>query len=92
MTAKLNRPTQIDAELIRLHTQLRGQVPGSQEYNATLDQAIKLHKQANETHRKPVSNDTLATIGANLTGILLILNFERMGVITSKALTQLLKR
>lgn len=38
-----------------------------------------------------VSMDTLATIGGNLAGILLILHFEKANVITSKALSFVMK-
>lgn len=38
-----------------------------------------------------VSKDTMATIGANLLGILMILKHERMDIITSKALNFVMK-
>jgi len=37
--------------------------------------------------KRSISPDTWAAVGANLLGILLILNYERLGIITTKALT-----
>ena len=41
--------------------------------------------------RKTVSADTIALIGANLAGILMILSYEHANVITSKAIQQISK-
>jgi hypothetical protein len=71
----------------RLILQLENGLSHSDEYAKTTDQLIKLYTLKNATKRPTVSPDTLATIGANLAGILLILNFERAGVVASKALS-----
>lgn len=52
-------------------------------YAKLVDQMSKLYKLREETS---VSKDTWATIAANIAGILLILNFERAGVIATKSL------
>jgi hypothetical protein len=59
----------------------------SEEYAAMADQLVKLMKLKKEIDPswRP-SADTLAIIASNLFGILLILNFERAGVVASKAL------
>lgn len=57
-----------------------------------VDQLIQLYKlRENENSRFSVNPDVLATIAANLAGILLILSFEHAGVVTSKALSFVLK-
>lgn len=65
------------------------------EYAKMADQLTKLyglkeidHKVESNSH---VSADTLAVIGANLAGILMIVGHERAHVVTSKALSLLLK-
>lgn len=68
--------------------QLSKNVPGTPAYTALLDQLEKLQKiqgleKANGTSRLEM---LLPMIG-NLAGILTILNFERTGVVTSKALS-----
>jgi hypothetical protein len=59
----------------------------TEEYNAMSDQLVKLmklKKDAVPTWRP--SPDALMTVAGNLLGILLILNYERAHVITSKAI------
>lgn len=38
-----------------------------------------------------VSPDTLLLVGANILGLILILNYEKMGIVTSKALNFVLR-
>jgi hypothetical protein len=65
----------------------------SKEYTAiaanarVLAEAVAVDKTA---HKRPsVSPETLAAIAANLAGILMVLNFERGHVLTSKAMSML---
>lgn len=60
--------------------------PDSEEYAKVLTSAERLNKMLDNYKPATVSRDTLATIGANLFGILLIIRHEDMNVITSKAL------
>lgn len=46
---------------------------------------VSLSKLYELRHTSRISKDTLATIGANLAGILVVLNHERAHVIASKA-------
>lgn len=65
------------------------------EYAKMADQLTKLYAlkevdhRVESTHR--VSMDTMAVVGANLAGILMIVGHERANVVTSKALSLLLK-
>lgn len=65
------------------------------EYAKMADQLTKLYALKEVDHKvtsnKRVSFDTLALIGANLAGILLIVGYERENVMTSKALSLLLR-
>ena len=56
------------------------------EYTTLVDQLVKLTNIKAEHAEKPVSRDALVNGAVSLAGILLILNFERAGVVTSKAL------
>lgn len=62
--------------------------PESKEYASATDQLVKMIKIQEEvtTPEDRISLDTMVTVGAQLLGILLVLNFERANVITSKAL------
>jgi hypothetical protein len=64
---------------------------GSEEYARTMDSLVKLHKMKEEEKPSSVSKDTMAIIGANLLGIILIISHERVNVITSKAFGLLLR-
>lgn len=65
------------------------------EYAKMADQLTKLYALKEVDHRvestRRVSMDTLAVVGANLAGILMIVGHERANVVTSKALSLLLK-
>jgi hypothetical protein len=69
-------------------SEIRGMTSGTEEYSNAVDQLSKMIKLQEEiqTPSDKISLDVLITAGANLLGILLILNHERMHVVTSKAL------
>ena len=62
----------------------------AKEYVIMADQLNKLYA-IKERNKDRVSLDTLATVGGNLAGILLIVNYEHANVLTSKALGLLLR-
>lgn len=61
------------------------------KYSKQVDQVSKLYKLKEIDSRTRVSADTLAVVAGNLAGILLIINHERVNVITTKALGFVLK-
>lgn len=63
---------------------------GSEEYEKTLAQVAKIHGLLRDEKSAKVSRDTLAVIGANLLGILMIIKHENVNVITSRAMGLLL--
>jgi len=80
--------TQLDETIDDLFKELAGFSADEEGYAKASDQLVKLIKLKKEIEPSwRVSPDTLALIGANLLGILLILNFERAGVVASKALS-----
>ena len=64
---------------------------GTDEYDRKVDQIAKLYELKKHNASERVSKDTLYTVVGNLTGILLILNYERMHVVTSKAVGFVMK-
>ena len=56
-----------------------------------VDQITKLYKAKELFARKPISRDTLVLVAGNLIGIILILNYEKAGVVTSRALNFVMK-
>lgn len=66
-------------------SEMEGVPVDSDEYAKMVDQLTKLYA-IQDRNPNRVSADTLAMIGANLAGILVIVNHERVHVVTSKAL------
>jgi len=82
MFKKSEIDTKIDEEILRLLSQMSQDGHDTKEYPSMVDQVVKLQT---IRHNGGISKETWATIAANLTGIVVILGFERAGVITSKA-------
>lgn len=83
--------TALEEAIDRLHGHMLGVNITSEEYANAVEHLTKLH--ALKEAEKPLSMTPgeKATLIANLTGILLILNFERAGVVTTKALSFIMK-
>jgi len=62
----------------------------SEEYGTMVSRLDKLYAMKN-TNKNRVSKDAIWTIGANILGIILILGHERANVVTSKALSFIVK-
>lgn len=58
----------------------------SEEYAKILSHLEKLYHMKEDLKPSRVSPDTMALITANLVGILMILRYERIDIITSKAM------
>ena len=72
-------------------TEMFGMTVGTEEYDHALEKLERLYKLKNLNKDFRISPDTLLIVGGNLAGLLLVLNFERVGVITSKALGFIIK-
>lgn len=88
---KRNKEDELQEVIDELIQELKLHDTYSDEYTKAVDNLVKLddvhrHKKLNHP-----SSDVLFTAGANLVGILLILNHEKANVITSKAVSLLLR-
>lgn len=61
--------------------------PTSKDFTELVNNIERLHKLKEQEAPKRVSPDMQATVASNLLGILLILHYERVNVVTSKALS-----
>lgn len=62
--------------------------PLDKDYEMRVKMLEKLHKLKDEERKSTrVSPDTILLVSANLTGIVLILHYEQLHVVASKALT-----
>jgi|JI9StandDraft_1071089.scaffolds.fasta_scaffold441265_2 methylthioribose-1-phosphate isomerase len=91
MFTKSNQTTSdLDKALDSAYTMLHNTEEDTELYAQILDQIVKLNKMKNE-NSSSVSKDTLALIGANLAGILLIITHEHTNVIATKAMSLVVK-
>lgn len=68
-----------------LTEELEKATPGTDQYSKILEQLERLNKIASTRKDDPVSRNGLIAVFGNLVGIGLILNHERLHVVTSKA-------
>lgn len=81
----------LEQETERVLRILNGQEIGSQDYVKTMKALTDLHKMREEETPNPVSRDTLAIVGANLLGILMVIRYENVNVIVSRAMSMILR-
>ena len=91
MFNRAKEPTQLESAIDKAMQSLDGYGASSEEYAQILDQVGKLHKIKLDEQPDRVSMDTLAVIGANLLGIMLIIRHEHVNVITSRAMNLVIK-
>jgi len=84
-------PTKLDDAMNDVYSEMKGFTADTDEYGIMVDQLIKLHSMRAMDKTRRIHPDTLATISANLVGIALVLHYERLHVVTSKALNLVLK-
>ena len=77
---------QLDETIDAFQFILTDEILDPKERLKVADQLIQLHTIQTANARTKVSADTLATIAANLAGILIIVKHEQANVIASKAL------
>jgi hypothetical protein len=83
--------TPLEDAIARVQAYLETQEINSDEYAKALDHLSTLHKMKEAEKPLRVSPDTLLTVGANIVGILLIIRHEHVNVITSRAMSALMK-
>ena len=74
-----------------LISEMAGYDANSDEYAACVKQLGALYKIRSENQPDRVKADTLAVIAGNLAGIVLVLHYENLNVVTSKALSFVMK-
>jgi hypothetical protein len=80
-------PSPVELAYKRALRALDGYEFGSEDYVKTMKVVQSLYEMKERERSSSISKDTLATVGANLLGILMIIKHERVNVITSKALS-----
>ena len=81
----------LESELDRALVRLRTEMPNSEDYPKMLTIVERLHELMDEEKPSVVSKDVVLTVAANLLGIILIIKHESVNVISSKALSFVLR-
>lgn len=76
----------LEENIERVLQDLKSEGPETERFAQIQAQLTALYAIKNENRSRRVSPDTLATIGANLLGIGIIVGHERTAIVTSKAL------
>lgn len=77
----------LDGQIQEILDAMNVEEPTSARYAQLADQLVKLYALRTPEKDRRVNPDTLVAAAANLTGILLVLNHEKLGVISSKAMS-----
>ncbi|MDF2800207.1 MAG: hypothetical protein K0S61_110 [Anaerocolumna sp.] len=88
---KRDKRTNLEKEIDSVLEYLKKFDPDSEEYAKIADNLGKLYKAKENEHARHVKPDTIAIIAGNLLGIGMILGYEKAGIITSKALSFVVK-
>lgn len=92
LRSKDPKPNSLDEAIERLISEMAGYDASSDEYAAAAKALRTMYEvKALEPKRNIVSAETWAIIGANLAGIGMILYFEKANVLTSKAISLILR-
>lgn len=78
--------SRIELEIEKLEEQLQSSNVGSEEYGNLLTALERLNK-LKETKFKGIDPNTMLLVGGNILGIVIILGYEKTGVIASKAMS-----
>jgi len=83
--------TQLDVQIDAVLDEMQRKGVLHEDYPKLMSYLERLHEVKTQQRRDPVSRDTLALIGGNLLGILLIVAYEQKHVMTSKGFTQIIR-
>jgi hypothetical protein len=91
MFSRTSEHRSLDLEIDRAFRELKLKDVGTPEYVKILNVISTLTEMKEKEKPSEVSKDTMATIGANLLGIFMIIKHEHVNVITSRAMSLLMR-
>lgn len=83
--------SKLDEVIDNVFSEMAGESSDSEEYAKMVDQLTKLYALRDTQNPKRISPDTLAIVLGNLLGIVIIVGHERAHVVTSRALSFIMK-
>jgi len=88
---KLHEKTRLEQEIDNIHDKLNIDGMNPIEYTAMSEHLLRLYEAKNKETSRRISPDAVAAIAGNLLGIALILKYEKLDIITSKAISFIIK-
>ena len=83
--------TPVDILIDSVLDEMNTKGPNSEDYPKLLTNLKGLYEIRAQERRKSISPDTYAIVGGNLIGILMIIAYEQKHVMTSKALSHIIR-
>lgn len=87
---KFKTETWLDREIARADRRLNESDFGTEEYVKRMNVRFQLEEMKNK-NSSPLSKETLVLAGTNLLGIIMIIKHENVNVVTSRAMSLLMK-
>jgi hypothetical protein len=87
---KKDKRTQLKKEMDTVFTRLESLDASSEEYSTAVTNLEKLHKMSSNDKIK-INSDVVITVAGAIVSTILVLYFEKTGVVTSKAVNWILK-
>ena len=84
-------PTELEETINELLIEMQKCQGDSDEFQTRLERLKTLYKLRDADRPQRISPDTVLIVAGNLTGIALILHYEKVNVVTSKALSFVMK-
>lgn len=85
------KASKVDVQINDVLDAMTKETPQSEKYPKMVVYLERLYDVKAKARRTPISWDTIALIGANLLGIVIIVAYEQKHVFTSKAQSQLIR-
>jgi tRNA(Glu) U13 pseudouridine synthase TruD len=79
--------TEYDRPIRRVLREMETVEPKSKEFNDLTDRLQKLQKMRSDDRPDPINRNTILQVAAHLVGMTMIIHYEQLGVITTKALS-----
>jgi hypothetical protein len=86
-TKKDTNDANLQDEINSILEEMASEQPDTDKYSREADNLEKVCRAKSYEHNSPIDINTIITAAASLGGIVLILNYEKLGVVTSKALS-----
>lgn len=88
---KKDKRSKLEIGIDKLHDEILEMDEKDPTLEAKMNRLEKLYEIKSAVDKGKISKDTLVVVGGNLLGILLVLNFEKLGIVTSKAFGLVIK-